>query len=324
MDVALPASHNHPRAEAGLCQHVIPLPEKVGKCAPFRYFENYHLLTDVHLSHNDEDVISLINAHYTSLSPSGRAIANFLQQHPDALLSHSLADIAQATQTSKASVSRFFRQSGLDSHQDAKHRLLSQRSSGVPVHTVASNIDQAALEIRNVATTLENISAETLTEISQHLATASRITLLGFRNAYPLALHFRQQLKQIRTTVRVLPQPGQTLSEDLHDMASDELVVLFGFRRRTRIFKKILNILSSQTTVMITDPTGQVYRDKVNYQLVCHLGQDAPFDSYAAPMSVVSLLCNQVYQELGEKAVKRVQSVSSLYDELEELEHRHR
>ncbi len=38
------------------------------------------------------------------------------------------------------------------------------------------------------------------------------------RNAYPAALHLRQQLLQARGQVLVLPQPGQSLSEELVDL----------------------------------------------------------------------------------------------------------
>ena len=267
-----------------------------------------------------QDVLSLIEQNYPTLSPSARTIANYLQQHPLAIVSQTSAEIAEHTQTSKATVSRFFRQLGFESQQDAKQAQLQLRQQGVPVLTQGQSIDQTAEELKNLSLTFEGLRTELLDEISAQLANASRVTLIGFRNSYPVALHFRQQLQQIRTSVRLLPQPGQTLGEDLHDILDDEVIVLFGFRRRTRIFKKIVEALEGRNTILVTDPTGQVYNQQVSKVLVCHLSNDNPFYSYAAPMSLVSMLCNRVYSYIGENAQYRTQSISNLYDELDEME----
>ena len=266
------------------------------------------------------DVLQQIEKHYASLSPSGKAIAHYLQQNPIAVLSQSTSLIAEKTATSKATVSRFFRQLGFDSHQQAKDTHVQLREQGVPVVSASSNTQQLESEIKNLSHTFEGMSMDVLKEVASLLAKANQITLIGFRNAYPIALHFRQQLKQIRTSIRLLPQPGQTLSEDIIDLGENDLVVLFGFRRRTRQFKFVLNSIKHCKTVLITDPTGQIYRDQVNHLLVCHIGSDSPFDSYAAPMSLVASLCNLTYEELGEEAAKRVEAITDVYIQMDELE----
>lgn len=266
------------------------------------------------------DVLQQIEKHYASLSPSGKAIAHYLQQNPIAVLSQSTSLIAEKTATSKATVSRFFRQLGFDSHQQAKDTHVQLREQGVPVVSASSNTQQLESEIKNLSHTFEGMSMDVLKEVASLLAKANQITLIGFRNAYPIALHFRQQLKQIRTSIRLLPQPGQTLSEDIIDLGENDLVVLFGFRRRTRQFKFVLNSIKHCKTVLITDPTGQIYRDQVNHLLVCHIGSESPFDSYAAPMSLVASLCNLTYEELGEEAAKRVEAITNVYIQMDELE----
>lgn len=271
-------------------------------------------------NNNVNDVIKKIEQHYASLSPSSRAIAHYLQQHPLAIFTQSTAQIANKTGTSKATVSRFYRQLGFHSQQQAKDTLATLREQGIPVVTSSTASTQHEYEINNISQTFENIETQTLEAIAKQLAHAKQITLIGFRNAYPLALHFRQQLKQIRTSVRLLPQPGQTLGEDIVDLSKDDVVVLFGFRRRTRQFNHILSALTSCQTILITDPTGQIFRDKVKHLLVCHLGNNAPFDSYAAPMSLISTLCNYTYQALGSNASARVESITNVYKELNELE----
>lgn len=266
------------------------------------------------------DVLQQIEKYYASLSPSGKAIAHYLQQNPIAVLSQSTSLIAEKTATSKATVSRFFRQLGFDSHQQAKDALAQLREQGVPVVAPSSNVAQHESEIKNLGLTFEGIALDTLKEVAALLANAKQVTLIGFRNAYPIALHFRQQLKQIRPSVRVLPQPGQTLSEDIIDLSKDDVVILFGFRRRTRQFKYVLDNIKHCRTVLITDPTGQAYRSDVNHLLVAHIGSDSPFDSYCAPMSLVASLCNLTYDALGNAASERVEAITDIYTQMDELE----
>ncbi len=266
------------------------------------------------------DVLKQIEKHYASLSPSGQSIAHYIQQNPIAVLSQSISLIAEKTGTSKATVSRFFRQLGFDSHQQAKDALVQLREQGVPVVSPSSGVLQHESDSKNLASTFEGTSPAALNEIAEILATAQQVTLIGFRNAYPIALHFRQQLKQIRTSVRVLPQPGQTLSEDIIDLTENDVVVLFGFRRRTRQFKYVLNSIKHCKTVLITDPTGQGYRQDVDHLLIAHIGGDSPFDSYAAPMSLVASLCNLTYEVLGSAAANRVDAITDIYIQMDELE----
>jgi DNA-binding MurR/RpiR family transcriptional regulator len=269
--------------------------------------------------HTPDDIIKQIELTYLSLSPSGKKIAHYLQQNPIAVLSQSTSQIAESTGTSKATVSRLFRQLGFASHQEAKAAQSLVRQQGVPLGRAVETTEQFQQEIANVSGTLEGIDARTLTTVADLLARASKLTIIGYRNAYPLALHFRQQLMQIRRSVSLLPQPGQTIGEDIVDLSQDDIVILFGFRRRTRQFSFVLDAIKHARVILITDPTGQAYKSDVEYCLVCQLGETLPFDSYAAPMSLISTLCNLTYEKLGDAAAKRVNTITDTYVQLDEL-----
>lgn len=266
-----------------------------------------------------DDIIKQIELTYLSLSPSGKKIAHYLQHNPIAVLSQSTSQIAESTGTSKATVSRLFRQLGFASHQEAKAAQSLVRQQGVPLGRAVETTEQIQQEITNVSGTLEGIDAHTLTSVANLLAGANQLTIIGYRNAYPLALHFRQQLMQIRRSVSLLPQPGQTIGEDIVDVNQDDIVILFGFRRRTRQFSFVLDAVKHARVILITDPTGQAYKPDVEHLLVCQLGETLPFDSYAAPMSLISTLCNLTYEKLGDAAAKRVNTITDTYVQLDEL-----
>jgi len=101
------------------------------------------------------DVLKQIEKHYASLSPSGQSIAHYIQQNPIAVLSQSISLIAEKTGTSKATVSRFFRQLGFDSHQQAKDALVQLREQGVPVVSPSSGVLQHESDSKNLRTRLK-------------------------------------------------------------------------------------------------------------------------------------------------------------------------
>lgn len=267
-----------------------------------------------------ENILERISTQFAKLSPSARDIANYIQQNPLTLLSMSVSELASATQTSKATVSRLFRQLGYASHLQAKQSLIASRDKGFPVASVYMT-DQHHLdcELQNIQQSFKDLSSQYTSELGTTIANAKRVYIIGFRNAYPLALHFRQQLMQIRQDVVLLPQPGQTLGEDVVDIGLHDVVILLGFRRRPTGFEHLINALKGKQTILITDPTGQVFHQDVKHLLLCYLGGQDTFDSYAAAMSLIALLCNKTEQALPAKNRGKAAKISACYTQLNEL-----
>jgi DNA-binding MurR/RpiR family transcriptional regulator len=103
------------------------------------------------------------------------------------------------------------------------------------------------------------------------------------------------------------------------DLTPDDVVVVFGFRRRPRILPALIQSLTAPYTVLFTDESGQVFNQDVDALLLCFLGESRAMDSYAAPMSLTSAIANEVYRKLGNLAQKRVKLISERYDDYGEL-----
>lgn len=142
-----------------------------------------------------DDLMGRIEAQFPSLSPSARLIANHIQQNPMSVISQSTADIARITNTSKATVSRFFRNLGFESHQDAKDAILAMREKGLPMALGQDEPDHFQKELQNVSRTYEGLKDAAVKDVVDLLAHSDRITLIGYRNAYPLALPFQTTVK---------------------------------------------------------------------------------------------------------------------------------
>ncbi|WNW09718.1 MurR/RpiR family transcriptional regulator [Pseudomonas sp. DTU_2021_1001937_2_SI_NGA_ILE_001] len=272
-----------------------------------------------------------LRSHYSQLTPQEQRLAEFMLDHYDDLVSYNSAELARLTGVSKATVSRLFKRLGYEKYKDMREELRTLRQTGMPVADNRDAVQGNTLlarhykqEMANLSQWVNAIDARQFTEVVQALGHSRRVWVVGMRNAYPVALHLRQQLLQIRSAVQVLPQPGQTLAEELVDAGTDDLVVVLGFRRRPRLLKPLLDSLQARQipTLVICEPQAQAVIERARWHLCTPLDSVSAFDSYASANSLINLLVNAVLHEQLGDGRQRIQQIATLYGELDELEQR--
>jgi DNA-binding MurR/RpiR family transcriptional regulator len=261
-----------------------------------------------------------ITRYYAELTESYRRIADYLQLNPDKVLMMSTAEIAEDCGVSKTSVSRFIRKLGYEDHTELRQELLGEREKGQPVITSMLQNTELSHEVKALEQLWSQLSGENIRALIEKLSTARRIKVIGYRNSYPLAMHFRQQLMQCRDGVDLLPLPGQTIGEDLASITEDDFVVVIGIRRRVANFPQMMDFLSRFSCLLITDQSGQQYASQAEFFFVCHLNNTLPLDSYAAPMTLIAYLVNQTFIYLKGQASHMSSQISVNYVQLSELE----
>lgn len=282
----------------------------------------------------EEPVLSLaerIVAAHETLSPREQRVAEVIRDRAGDIGLYNSAELARLSGVSKATVSRLFRRLGFAGSREVRDLLRAERGAGVPV-AVGEPTDgpgrlspmdgQLRSDQQNIARLYSILHPETLGAVVDCIARANRVLVLGFRSAVPVALQLRQQLAQVREAVAIAPQAGQSISEELAGCTSGDVVILMGFRRRPARFASIVAAIgeSAATCVLITDPTGQRYADGADWVIECPIDSPSPFDSYAAAMSLVSLLAGSVLAARGPAARERVAAITSSYARLGELE----
>ncbi|GAL10878.1 putative rpiR-family transcriptional regulatory protein [Vibrio astriarenae] len=266
-------------------------------------------------------MLDRIAEHYSELTNNNRRIADYLMVNPEKILILSTNEVAQECSVSKASVSRFIRKLGYEDHGSLRSELLDERDKGTPMTMpLGPSTSGFNAEVTALGTLWNQLESMELSSVIECLAKAPKVKVIGYRNSYPVAMHFRQQLLQCRPQVELLPIPGQTIGEDVAQIGKDEYVVLVGIRRRIHGFSELVERLPRERTLLITDQTGIQYQSQVACTLVCPMGNDRPLDSYAAPMALVSYLSNAVYDKLGHQSQEISDSISKTYSILNELE----
>lgn len=266
-----------------------------------------------------------LRQQYEQLTPRERLLADFILAHPQDLALFNTAELARMCGVSKATVSRLFKRLGFSSFREGRTVARQLRQQGVPVPEndgeslpFDSHLQQETFNLNKLFKGLEQEQIDTLVEA---LSNARQILIIGYRNSYPLALHLRQQLLQIRPRVRLAPEPGQSIGEELVGLDATDLVVLFGFRRRPKGFEALLTQLLRKATplALIADSSLAGEAEQANWWIKCPLDSRSAFDSYAAPMCLMTLIANRLLHHCLEPGRERISAISQEYSALDEL-----
>jgi DNA-binding MurR/RpiR family transcriptional regulator len=258
---------------------------------------------------------------HDALTPQERRAAATLLEHLDDLGTYRAAELAELAGVSKATMSRLFRSLGFEDFDAVREHLRGLRTAGEP-RRIDGAADAEAVAAAERTAILRAIEHPRLPEVAGLLALAGRVLVVGWRNSYPVALHLREQLAQARDDVRLAPLPGQTTGEELVGLGPGDVIVAIGFRRRPRCFDEFL-VEAGRTgasVVLIGDPTAVAHASAASVWLECPLQHALAFDSYAAPMALVSVIADGVLAACGRAGGRRVRSITEAYERLGEVE----
>jgi DNA-binding MurR/RpiR family transcriptional regulator len=262
-----------------------------------------------------------IAERHDALTPQERRAAATLLEHLDDLATYRAAELADLAGVSRATMSRLFRSLGFGDFDEVREHLRSLRSAGEPRRVDGAPNAEALAAIEQAAI-LRAIEHPRIPEVAGLVALARRVLVIGWRNSYPVALHLREQLVQARPDVTVGPVPGQTTGEELAGLGAEDVVIAIGFRRRTKCFGEFLTEAGATgaTVILVGDPTAVAHASAASIWLECPLQHSLAFDSYAAPMALMSVLADAVLGACGRPGSRRVRSITETYERLGEVE----
>ncbi|QJT80139.1 MurR/RpiR family transcriptional regulator [Kosakonia sp. MUSA4] len=278
-----------------------------------------------------EQLDERLKGQYASLSPQEQRVADFIFDHFDDLISYNSAELAQLSGVSKATVSRLFKRLGYEKYKEMRDELRTLRQSGMPLTDNRDAVQGNTLlarhykqEMANLTQWVNALDAQQFAGALEAIVKAQRIIIIGMRNSWPVALHLRQQLLQARGHVQVLPQPGQSLSEELVDLTPDDLVVMVAFRRRPRIIRPLMQQLQNANIplLLLCEPQAHNLFPLASWHLCAPLDSVSAYDSYASVNSLINLLANAFLHEILDRGRPRIHDIATLYQKLDELEQR--
>lgn len=273
---------------------------------------------------NEMSLETRIYKVYKTLSPAQKRMADVLLQYQMELPSHTAGELAERAAVSNSTAARLIQTLGYLNYPEARRQIREDQHWGSP-QVSSENPDERGSEpvsvkgmlqadLENIKTTLESIPDGKLDEISRAIADAKRVWILGLRSGYGLAVHAAHYFTLIRQDVYVLPAGGGTYSHEIASVGEQDLMLTIAFRRRPRLLPTLLQEvhLAGARTVLITDLSAASSARAADDVLRCRCYSPAPFNSFAAAVSIINYLAWKTASLLERKSVGRYQKVNRL------------
>ena len=119
---------------------------------------------------------------------------------------------------------------------------------------------------------------------------------------------------RLRGNVDILPNPGQSIAEDLVDYAAGDVIVIIGVGRRLPFFSRLIDVMLERglTVVVIGDISARnavIGRNVAFFKVVLN---SHVLTSFTAAFALIALMMDEVHA--------RIEGINDCFDALNELE----
>ncbi|MCL4676819.1 MAG: MurR/RpiR family transcriptional regulator, partial [Pararhodobacter sp.] len=245
--------------------------------------------------------LSRVRKILPDLYPAERKLGELVCNFPGELASYSATELADLAEVSNATVSRFVRRLGYGSYEEARRHARLEKDSGSRLYLGAAKVAPphaprayAETDMRNVQRTIEAIDEADIDSLAGALLGARKVWVIGFRAGAPLAHYLQWQLLQVIENIVALPGAGQTMGEHLAGLHPDDMVVLFGLRRRVAQMEALVAAIaaSGARLAFVTDESMPT-RAEATWHVRCATESSGPLFSHVGVMAFLNLVANR-------------------------------
>jgi DNA-binding MurR/RpiR family transcriptional regulator len=271
--------------------------------------------------------LARIRAQLGKFHPTERRLADFILDFPGELAGYTATELASLAGVSNATVSRFIKRLGYASYEAARLHVRAERESGSPLflatraaaldHTFAAHYESS---LDNLRRTMMRLNEAEIERIAKAVLMARRVWVIGFRSSQAFAAYFRWQLFQIKEDIHLLPSAGDTLGQYLAGIGAQDVVVLFGLRRRPTGLNRMLPlIVNSGAKVLYVTDESVSQAQGVTWHVRCACRSKGPLDDHGSVVAVTHLILSRAMELASPSERDRMQRIESNYAALEEL-----
>lgn len=280
--------------------------------------------------------LTRVREGFASLHPTEKRLAEFVLDFPGELASYSASELARLSGVSNATVTRFVRRLGYSSFEAARRNVREEKQAGSPLFLAgrvagaasgpaslsAAGLVDAHMEQgqENLRRTFSRLQANDMQAIAQALLDARKVWVTGFRSSQSLATYLQWQIFQVKEDIQVFPSPGGTFGEYIGSMTAQDVVVVFGLRRRPTRLRLIMNQLVKTGARVLFISDGNIARNtSVTWHLQCACTAPGPLDNHVAVIALCHLLANRVVELSDHAGRERLAAIEAQHDALGEF-----
>jgi DNA-binding MurR/RpiR family transcriptional regulator len=283
---------------------------------------------EIAMSPKERSFLTRVRQVLPDLHPAERRLGDFLCDFPGEVASYSAQELAALAHVSKATVSRFIQRLGYDNYEEARRHARADKQTGSRLFLATATdsggeqslTSHVAQGVANIEATFLAISETQVTAAATAILGARKVWVIGFRASHSFATYLQWQMTQVIENISAVPGGGQTLGEHLVSIAGDDVVILFGLRRRVSLMEPILSQLekSGARLIYITDE-GVPFLSQAEWHFRCQTLAPGPLFNHVSVMALCHLLTTRCIEIAGTAGRNRLRGIEAINDALEEL-----
>ena len=262
-------------------------------------------------------------------SPATQALANYFLTNLKDLPFETAASVGAKIGISEATVGRFCRGLGYRHFKDVKAAIRSELGNkawliGDRLQDFAGRLKAGSAEAargmeREIAAIVANYELAGTPEFARvvvRLAHCRQVFVAGFQTERGHGQFLAHGLQYLRPGVQLLDQTAGNFAEVLLATPGDTCLVLIDGRRYSRLTQTLASTAKAAgiPVTLITDPYCPWARDVADEFFVVQTDFNQFWDATSAMSSLIGLIVNGVFGELGPEVEDRMSRVSALYN----------
>ncbi len=267
-----------------------------------------------------EQLVALIRARFSDLSPQFQTGAAFLLDHPDEVAVSSMRKVAERAQVQPASLVRLSQQLGFPGWNELRDLFVQRvRTRPEPYASRARSLaagsgrdglarDLLAAQQHNLdATAAQN--ARVMLEAARVLRKARHVQVAGFRSCYAVAFGFVYGYRLFRPSVSLLGGEGGTLEMQLLGIERDSATVVVSFAPYSVEAVRVAEAALEKGSRLIAITDSAVAPIALNADKVLIFSHESPsfFPSLVAATALTESLVAQLLALEGAEALAQLE-----------------
>ncbi len=271
------------------------------------------------------DLRRRIEESLASATHTEAAIASFFLSDLSSLPFETAGSIARRIGVSEASVGRYCRAIGFRHFKDLKGSLrmdlgdraflIGDRLRDFAERSRGGESRALEKEIAAIVANHELAATPAFRDVAARLAHAKTVFVAGFQTERGHAQYLAHGLSYLRPGVHLMDTADGTFADLLLDTPSEAALVIIDGRRYSRLARHlgIAARTAGAHVTLITDPYCTWGREAADEMFAVRTDFDQFWDATSAMASLIGLLVNAVFGELGPAVEARLSAVSALY-----------
>lgn len=270
--------------------------------------------------------LSRIRHHYDELTENQRRLADIIVSSADAAFL-TTTDIAKVADVSQSAVVRFAQTLGYDGYPQLQKELQSNLIGRLnPSDRLRRSRRNEGVDLSEAIVDLERRQLKRIGELArseafEHALTlieaAERTYVIGIRASHTVAHLFSTTLGYIKPTVKLLPNAGGAVADEIVHISDKDLLVSFSFPRYSVLTLKAMRFANERkakvlaVTDSVLSPSGRLA------DVVLEVPAISPsfFTSYTSTSCLINLLIAHLAERQGGDAVESLRSLDRLLED---------